>query len=229
MGYQIQFSEVWPHLDELMWGALLTLRLSAMAMMLGLVLAIICTFLRSTYPRVFGPIIEAYVQIIRNTPFLVQIFLVFFGLPTVGIKMGATECGVFALVVNAGAYTSEIIRAGVESIPRGHTEAGFALGLRRNHVFFLIILRPALYAVYPAVTSQFTLLLLASSVLSVISAEELTAVANNLSSQTFRTIEIYVVVGAFYLGMTLCISLVLALLGRLIFWNEHSAIGRPHR
>src|SRR5262245_35173887 len=201
MIYELQFHEVWQNLDNLLWGAWLTVRLSAISMALGLIAGIICAFLRTTYPKIFKAIIEAYVEIIRNTPFLVQIFLVYFGLPAIGIKLDANRAAIVAMVLNFAAYASEIVRAGIESISRGQIEAGLALGLHKVQVFWLIVLRPALQAVYPAMTSQFMLLMLTSSVLSVISAEELTAVANNIASQTFRNIEVYIVIAVFYLGL----------------------------
>lgn len=223
MSYEIQFYDVWRNFDRLLWGAWLTLRLSGIAMLIGLAVGISLTFLRSVYPRVFSPIVETYVQVIRNTPFLVQIFLVYFGLPSLGIRLGANEAGVIALVVNVGAYASEIIRAGVESVGRGQVEAGLSLGLRRRQVFWLIVLMPALRTVYPALTTQFILLMLTSSALCVISAEELTAIANTLSSQTFRTIEVYFVVAGLYLAMAMGFSLLFHLIGKAIFPQYDSA------
>jgi polar amino acid transport system permease protein len=110
------------------------------------------------------------------------------------------------MVVNLGAYATEIIRAGIESIPRGQIEAGLALDLKRHQIFRFVILKPALRAVYPALTSQFILLMLSSSVVSAISADDLTSVAANLQSQTFRSFEIYIVVAVIYLVLALLFS-----------------------
>ena len=110
------------------------------------------------------------------------------------------------MVGNLGAYATEIIRAGIESIPRGQIEAGLALNLKRHQVFRYVILKPALKAIYPALTSQFILLMLSSAVVSVISADDLTSVAANLQSQTFRSFEIYIVVAVIYLVLTLLFS-----------------------
>jgi polar amino acid transport system permease protein len=223
MIYELQFHEVWQNLDILLWGAWLTVRLSAISMALGLIAGIACAFLRTTYPRIFKGIIEAYVEIIRNTPFLVQIFLVYFGLPAIGIRLDANSAAIVAMVLNFAAYASEIVRAGIESISRGQIEAGYSLGLHRVQVFWLIVLRPALQAVYPAMTSQFMLLMLTSSVLSVISAEELTAVANNIASQTFRNIEVYIVIAVIYLGLSLVFSVIFALFGRFVLGTRGPA------
>ena len=223
MNYQFHFSDVWRNFDVLLLGAWLTVQLVAVAIPLGFIVGLICACLRSVYPKPFAPLVEAYVQIIRNTPFLIQIFLVYFGFPRIGLRLDAYEAGISALVLNLGAYTSEIIRGGLESIPRGQVEGGLALGLRRMHVFWLVALQPALQTIYPGLTSQFIMVILSSSVLSMISAEELTAVTNNLISQTFRTSEFYLVVALIYLGLTLVFSAFFAILGRLLYRNRRSS------
>jgi len=110
------------------------------------------------------------------------------------------------MVINLGAYATEIIRAGIEAIPKGQVEAGLALNLKAHQVFRYIVLKPALKAIYPALTSQFILLMLSSAVVSAISADDLTSVAANLQSQTFRSFEIYIVVAAIYLALALAFS-----------------------
>lgn len=110
---------------------------------------------------------------IRNTPFLVQIFFIFFGLPAAGISMSPNTAALVALVVNVGAYGTEIIRTGIESIPRGQIEAGRALGLSPVQIFRHVVMIPALRNIYPSLTSQFIYLMLTSSVVSIISANDL--------------------------------------------------------
>ena len=110
------------------------------------------------------------------------------------------------MIVNLGAYATEIIRAGIEAIPKGQIEAGLALNLKAHEIFRFVVLKPALKAIFPALTSQFILLMLSSSVVSVISADDLTSVASNLQSQTFRSFEIYIVVAAIYLALALSFS-----------------------
>ncbi|MCC6468961.1 MAG: amino acid ABC transporter permease [Alphaproteobacteria bacterium] len=201
MTYVFQFGIVFDRFDELLAGAWLTVRLSALAMALGLSVAIVCAFLRTAGPRPVRWIVGAYVEAMRNTPFLVQIYVIFFSLPSFGIRFDANEAALVAMVVNLGAYATEIVRAGVQSVPVGQIEAGRALGLTRVQVYRLIVLFPALKAVFPALASQFILLLLGSSVVSAISAKELTAIANTLQSTTFRAFEVYIVVTFLYLGI----------------------------
>ena len=116
----------------------------------------------------------------------------------IGLTISAFVAAVTALVINIGAYTTEIVRAGIESVQPGQIEAARALGLRPIHVVLLVVMLPALERVYPALVSQFVLLMLASSITSQISAEELTAIVNRVQSDTFRSFEVYVVAGVLY-------------------------------
>jgi polar amino acid transport system permease protein len=203
MHYAFHFEVVWAHWRDLAEGAWLTLELSSLAMVLGLAVAIVCVYAKAAGPGPLRWAISGYIELIRNTPFLVQIFIVYFSLPALGISVGANEAALAAMVVNFGAYGTEILRAGIESIPRGQIDAAGALGLTRLQTFRYVVLFPALKTVYPALASQFVLLMLASSVVSAISAVELTAVTNSLQSTTFRPFEFYFVATGVYLAMAL--------------------------
>jgi polar amino acid transport system permease protein len=201
VGYTFQFGLVlaeWPRFLEAAW---LTVQLSATAMTLGLGVGVLCALARSYSARPIASLAAAYVELIRNTPFLVQLYFVFFALPNAGIRLNPNSAALVAMIVNLGAYSTEIVRAGLESVPAGQIEAGRSLGLKRVQIIRHIILLPALKAVYPALTSQFILVLLGSSIVSAIAAEELTAFANTLNSQTFRSFEIYTIVTALYIAM----------------------------
>jgi polar amino acid transport system permease protein len=199
--YVFQFGIVFDRFHELLQGAWLTIQLSAVSMVFGLSLAVVCAFLRTAGPRPVRWVVAAYVEMMRNTPFLVQIYVIFFSLPAFGLRFEANQAAVVAMVVNLGAYATEIIRAGIQSVPIGQIEAGRALGLTRIQVYRKIVLFPAIKAVYPALASQFILLLLGSSVVSAISAKELTAIANTMQSTTFRAFEVYIVVTVMYLAI----------------------------
>lgn len=198
-------------------GAWLTVRLAAGAMVLGLLVAIVCAYLRTAGPRPARALVGAYVEFIRNTPFLVQLYVIFFSLPSLGIRLEANQAALAAMVINLGAYATEIVRAGVQSVPVGQVETGLALGLTRFQVYRLIVLFPALQAVFPALASQFILLLLGSSVVSAISANELTAIANTLQSTTFRAFEVYIVATLMYLGLAVAFRGLFALIYWLVF------------
>lgn len=211
--YNFNFEPVLAGFDKLLVGAALTIQLSVGAMLIGLIVSIFCAWGKTSGPLPLRWLVNAYIEIIRNTPFLVQLFFFFFALPAIGVRWSPYTAALVAMVFNLGAYATEIVRAGIDSIPKGQIEAGLALNLSRIEIFRYVVLKPALRAIYPALTSQFILLMLASSVVSVISADDLTSVAANLQSQTFRSFEIYIVITGIYLLLTLAFSF----LFRLIF------------
>jgi len=203
MHYQFQFDAViaaWPLLLE---GTLHTVALSMAAMVIGLAIAIVCAWGKSSHIRPLHWIINAYIEIIRNTPFLIQLFFFFFALPSIGLQWSASVAALVAMFVNLGAFATEILRAGIESIPKGQVEAGLALNLKRYQVFAHVVLRPALKTIFPALSSQFILLMLTSSVVSAISADDLASVAANIQSITFRSFEIYITVTVIYFLLSL--------------------------
>ncbi|MES3001404.1 MAG: amino acid ABC transporter permease [Pseudomonadota bacterium] len=206
MNYTFQFDAVFEAWPLLLKGTWITIQLSLTATLLGLAVAIACAWAKTSGPAALRFVVNAYIELVRNTPFLVQLFFFFFALPAIGLRWSAYAAALVAMVVNLGAYATEIIRAGIESIPRGQIEAGLALNLKRHQVFRFIILKPALKAIYPALTSQFILLMLSSAVVSAISADDLTSVAANLQSQTFRSFEIYIVVAGIYLALAVTFS-----------------------
>jgi polar amino acid transport system permease protein len=201
--YVFHFNVVWDHWRDLAEGAWLTIRLSSLAMVIGLALATVCAYAKAAGPSGVRWTVATYVEVIRNTPFLVQIFIIYFSLPVLGISVGANEASLAAMVVNFGAYGTEILRAGIESVSHGQVDAARALGLTRLQTFRYVVLFPALKTVFPALASQFILLMLASSVVSAVSAVELTAVTNSLQSTTFRPFEFYFVATGLYLAMAL--------------------------
>jgi polar amino acid transport system permease protein len=210
MSYKFDFAfmaERWP---DFVAGAWLTIQLTVLSIALGFALGTLCALVRVYGGPVLRRLVGAYVEAIRNTPLLIQIFIVYFGLSSLGLKLSADVSAVIALTVNMGAYSTEIMRAGIQSIQRTQLEAADCLGLTRLQTILHVVLLPAMERVYPALSSQFVLLMLASSITSQISVEELTAVANNVQSDTYRSFEVYVVVAIVYL--------VLSALYRFAFW-----------
>jgi polar amino acid transport system permease protein len=217
VGYTFQFGTVFDEWPQFLRAAALTVRLSAIAMTLGLALGILCALARTYGARPFAWAAAAYVELIRNTPFLIQLYFVFFALPKMGLRLDPNSAAALAMVVNLGAYSTEIVRAGLEAVPAGQIEAGRALGLNRLQIIRFIVLLPALKSVYPALASQFILVLLGSSIVSAIAAEELTAFANTLNSRTFRSFEIYTVVTLLYIAMAFGFRAIFAGLYALVF------------
>ena len=223
MNYVFHFGVVWDHWRDLAEGAWLTIRLSAMAIVLGLALSIAGAYAKVNGPRLLRWPVAAYVETIRNTPFLVQIFIIYFSLPAIGIRLEANDAALAAMVINFGAYGTEIVRAGIEAVPQGQSEASRALGLSRLQTFRFVILFPAVKIVFPALASQFVLMMLGSSIVSAISAVELTAVTNSMQSTTFRAFEFYFVTTGIYLAMALGFRAVLGSIYWAVFRRNRPA------
>ena len=214
MNYVFQFGTVLDHAPLLLYGAWSTIWMTAFGTVGGLFIAIICVFLGATGSKSVRLLVESYVEIIRNTPFLVQLFVLYFSLPALGIRLNADQAAVIGLSVSFGGYATEILRSGIEAVSRGQIEAGRSLGLHRIMIFRHIVMPQAIKIIYPALSSQITILLLGSSVVSAISATELTAISNSLQSQTFRSFEFYFVAA----GMYLIISALLKLFLNTFYW-----------
>lgn len=217
MNYKLDFSPVWEGLPNLLWACLGTLGLALSGMALAIAIGIGGVVLRDSRIKPVRWLVMAFVEVIRNTPFLVQIYFIFFALPLAGILLNPTVTAIIALGLNGGAYAIEIIRGGVESINKGQIEAGLALGLRKGVVFRTIVLKPALRAVYPSLTSQFVLLTLTTSIASAISAYELTSVAKRIESDSFRSFEVYGTITLLYLAMSWLVMLILNSIGARYF------------
>ncbi|ONN68609.1 amino acid ABC transporter permease [Herbaspirillum sp. VT-16-41] len=217
MNYTFDFMSVFANWDRLLMGAWLTIQLSALSIALGFVVGTLCAIAGKSRLALVRGLVRTYVEIIRNTPLLVQVFLVFFGLASIGWKLSAETAAVIALTVNVGAYTTEIMRAGINSIHPGQIEAAECLGMSRLHVYWHVVLLPAVERVYPSLTSQFILLMLASSITSQISAEELTATANLVQSETFRSFEVYAVIAVAYLALSFLFRGAFWLISQLAF------------
>ncbi|MDF2370257.1 MAG: amino acid ABC transporter permease [Rhizobiaceae bacterium] len=213
----LQFGPVFAHSDAFIDGVISTLVLAALSIFFGTMIGLLGAIGRSYGPRILSAPIGAYVEIIRNTPLLIQLYFVFFTLPLVGIKLSSNWAAIVALSIHLGAYAIEIIRAGIDSIPQGQIEAAKSLGLRPYRIVRHVIVVPALKAVYPSLTAQFILQIMGTSIVGAIAAEELTAIANNLVMQTFRSFEIYIVIAMIYFVIVQSASLLFAGIGRLLF------------
>ncbi len=217
MHYTFDFMSVFVNWPRLLDGAWLTIQLSALSTISGFVLGTLCAIAFKSKSRLLQTLVKMYVEIIRNTPLLVQVFLVYFGLASLGLRLSAETAAVIALTVNVGAYTAEIMRAGINSIHAGQIEAAECLGMSKFHVYWHVVLLPAVERVYPSLTSQFILLMLSSSITSQISAEELTATANLIQSETFRSFEVYVVIAVAYLALSFLFRGAFWLIGKTAF------------
>lgn len=214
MEYVFDFSSIWKYRAQLVDGIVGTIGLAAVGMVLGVAVGIFGALARTWQLRFWSPLYAGYVELIRNTPFIVQLFFMFFGLPSLGVQINEWQAAALAMVINLGAYSTEIIRAGMQAVPKGDLEAAQALAMSRLQIFFHVVLRQALLKVWPALSSQIVIVMLGSSVCSQISTQELTFAANFIQSRNFRAFEIYIVATGLYFVLALGLRQLLALFAR---------------
>jgi len=216
MTYTLDFDGIWEYRAYLIRGIIGTLRLTALGTVVGVTIGVLGAVSRAWKLPGLRQFYTGYVELIRNTPFIVQLFFVFFGLPSLGIKLNEWQAATLAMVINLGAYSTEIIRSGIEAVPKGQIEAALALAMSRSQIFFHVVLRQALMKVWPALSSQIVIVMLGSSVCSQISAEELTFGANFIQSRTFRALEVYLLAALIYFLLALVLRQVLSAFGRFV-------------
>lgn len=207
----LDFSAVldqWPLLAS---GVAVTLALTAVSATVGVVLGVACAWARLHGAAWLKAVVGTYVELIRNTPFIVQLFFLFFGLPGLGIRLSPMTASVLAMVVNLGAYAAEIVRAGVAATPRGQIEAAQSLALSELQVFTRVVLPPSLKRVWPALVSQIIIVMLGSAVCGQISTPDLSYAANLIQSRNFRAFEAFIVATLIYLALSIALR-------RLLNW-----------
>ncbi|MGE3875278.1 MAG: amino acid ABC transporter permease [Parvibaculaceae bacterium] len=215
MGYDLNFTLIWRHFDKLWSGLILSLELAVLSIGIGCVIGLALAVIYVSGGRITRAIIAAYVEVIRNVPLILLVYLVFYGLPTVvDFAYSNTTSFVVTLSAYAGAYLVEVFRAGLDAVPRGLIDAGKAIGLtpvqRLVHVRLPTMLRIAL----PALSNTFVSLFKDTSVASVIAVPELTYGAQWINFNTFRIMEVYLVVTGLYLVTGYAILIGLRMLER---------------
>ncbi|MGV0815169.1 amino acid ABC transporter permease [Mycolicibacterium boenickei] len=203
---QLYYGDLIPYLVPLLKGLAVSAAVSLAAAAAGGAFGILLYVGRTAPLRVLRIASSAYIEVIRNTPLLLQLYLVYFALPQAGVNLDPVAAGILALSVNNAAYMAEIYRAGFESVPTGLREAGAALGLSPRDTFWRVLLPPAMRNVLPAITNQTILLFLASSITSVVALPDLMHVMMGITSTTFRTIETFTVGGLLYFAVAFLIA-----------------------
>lgn len=217
MTYQFDFGWLLPYMPVLLKGIGITLQLVLVGAVLGVALGTACAWVRALGPVWLKPVVAGYVELIRNTPFLIQLFFIFFGLPSLGVQMSELTAANLAIIVNLGAYSCEIVRAGIQATPRGQFEAGASLAMTPFETFWHVVLIPALQRIWPALSSQIVIVMLGSAVVSQIAAEDLTFAANFIQSRNFRAFETYFVSTLIYLALAILLRQALSGLGWALF------------
>jgi polar amino acid transport system permease protein len=205
VSYSLDFSWLADAVSLILNGALMTILLVVVSASLGTLISILgAAGRRSRYAMLRGAV-TSYVELIRNTPFLAQLFFIYFGLPSLGLRLNPVVSAILAMTNNLAAYGIEIVGAGLDAVARGQREAGLALGLRPRQIFVKIVLPQALKVIFPALTSQIVITMLESAVVSQISVRELTYEADLLQARTFRSFETYLVVTIIYLVLSVAL------------------------
>ena len=222
---KLYFKDVIPYLNDMFTGLGYSVLLTVISMALGMVVGIAAYLGKSSSHKCVSAVSKGYIELIRNTPMLVQLYILYFGLPEIGVDLSPLTASVIAMVINGGAYIAEIMRSGFQSIPYGLQEAGMALGMTSRQVFLNIRLKLALKNAFPALINQFILLFLFSSVTSTISMPELTYITFNLQSSTARVFEVLLISGAMYYVITiLFVALFRKCEKKLFSWYERGLL-----
>jgi polar amino acid transport system permease protein len=211
MRIELDFISVLAEWPMLVKGVAWTIGLTSISTVVGLALGIALAWSRVHGKLALRAFAGSYVETIRNTPFIVQLFFVYFGLPALGLRLSPEMASVIAMVINLSAYATEISRAGIEATPKGQIEAGMSLALQPHQIFTHVVLPPALKKVWPALVSQIIIVMLGSSVCGQISTEELSHAANLIQSRNFRAFESFIIATLTYLTLAMALR-------RLLNW-----------
>jgi polar amino acid transport system permease protein len=217
MDYTLQFGQIWPFLPRLLGGAVLTLQIAVLAFCGGLLIGTAGAALKTFGPGWVRSLVSGYVTFFTNTPQLVQIYFLYFALPDVGLLLSSYAAVLIGMTLNAGAYLTEIQRAGFESRRQSEMDAAEVLGFSRLQQIRYVILPHVARILFPPLSNQFILITLGTSMAAIFGVEELTGEAFNINAQTFRSIEIFSVTGAIYVVLTLVTSVLLGLIGTFAF------------
>ncbi|WP_293996233.1 amino acid ABC transporter permease [Sphaerotilus sp.] len=212
----------WP---LLLRGVGMTIGLTVVAAVLGAALGVACAWARLHGRPLLRAVAGGYVELIRNTPFIVQLFFLYFGLPGLGVRLSPEVASVLAMVINLGAYAGEIVRSGLESVPRGQIEAARSLAMTDWQVFTRVVLPPALGRVWPALVSQIVIVMLGSAVCGQIATAELSYYANLIHSRNFRAFEATILATAAYLLLSIALRQTLHWLGPRWVFGRVASLG----
>jgi polar amino acid transport system permease protein len=221
---EYQWRTVLAYLPDYLHAAVLALRITVLGFLLAFALAVVFALARDSASRVLRFVGTCYVEVIRNTPVLLQIFIVYFAFPSMGVRLSAVAAGTIALGVNVGAYLTEVVRAGFSSVDRGQLEAAQILGLSRVSVFAYVVAPQALRNVYPSLVNNLVQVLLGTSLLSTIAVPEITGVATVINARTLLFVQVFGIAVVAYLILSYGLSVAAGILRKLLFrrWSVAS-------
>jgi polar amino acid transport system permease protein len=217
MSYTLQFGQVTGYLPYLAGGAWISLQIAFLAFCGGMVIGMFGAMAKTFGGRLSKGVIDAYVTFFMNTPQLVQIFFIYFALPDAGILLSSYEAVLIGMTLNAGAYLTEIQRAGFLSVHRNEMEAAETLGMTLMQRVRYVIMPHIARVLFPPLSNQYILMTLGTSMAAIFGVEELTGRAFNINAETFRSIEVFSLTAALYIILTLSATFSLGLVGRYMF------------
>lgn len=213
----LQYGQVLPYLPDFLVGAAIALGIALVAFAGGFLIGLVGASALHYGPRPVRGLVRAYVSAFTNTPQLVQIFFLFFALPEFGVLLSPVQAVLIGMTLNAGAYLTEIQRAGFAALPRAEIEAAETLGLSRVQTVRHVIAPHIVKALYPSLSNHYVIMTLGTSMAAIFGVEELTARALNANATTFRSIEIFTMTAAIYVALTILASALLYAAGRSLF------------
>jgi polar amino acid transport system permease protein len=217
VNYTPHFGQIARYLPYLCGGAAISLLLASLAFFGGMVIGLLGAMAKTSGAPILRRLAGAYVTFFTNTPALVQVYFIYFALPAWGIVLNSFNAVLLGLTLNAGAYLTEVQRTGFLSVHRNEIEAAETLGMNRWQTVWYVILPHVVRTLYPPLTGQFILITLGTSMGAVFGVEELTGRAFSVNADTFRAVEIFVVIGVLYVLVTIAASLLLSVVGRTLF------------
>lgn len=217
MNYTFQFGQVIEYIPYLLGGAWLALQIAFLAFMLGMLIGLVGSTIKTFGNRWLARLINGYVVFFTNTPQLVQIYFIFFALPEAGILLSPYQAVLLGMTLNAGAYLTQIQRAGFLSVHRNELEAAWTLGMSVPQTVRYVILPHIAKVLFPPLSNQYIIMTLGTSMAAIFGVEELTGRALNIGAETFRTIEIMLIAALVYIAITVIATIILATIGRTFF------------
>lgn len=224
MDYTFTLRTIYPYLGELREAAALTLALSVLAIVISLAIGTGIAVLRRSPSRPLRLLAGAYVEVMRNTPLLVILYIVYFAGPSIGLRLSSFQAALIGLSLNSAGYMAEILRAGLAAVPAGQFEAARSLGLSGVQMFRLVVFPQVFRTIYAPLGNQFITVILASSLASAVAVDEVASWMETVGSTSFRFFETFLVAACVYLVLCQAVNLVRIGIGRALFRSE--AMGR---
>jgi polar amino acid transport system permease protein len=215
--YTFDFLAILRYWPELVQGAWVAASLIVLTFLLGTILGIFGAIGRISRNRAVYAISTFYVELFRNTPLLVQMYVAYYGLDALSINLSSFTAALLAMSLNSGAYETEIIRGGIIAVGKGQLEAAFSIGMTYTQTLRKVVIPYALQVIFPPLGNQFIGIILGSSVASVITVPEITYVALNIGSRSYRDFETFLLIWVIYLALNLILSALFKLTGRIAF------------